>query len=41
VLNDYFQYAFSDDGQAIVEEVGYVKLSLVNENLVTSQLAKL
>jgi len=41
VINDYLQYAFSDEGQEIVEEVGYVKLSLVNENLITSQLSKL
>jgi len=41
VINDYLQYGFSDEGQEIVAEVGYVKLALVNENLVTSQLSKL
>ena len=41
VINNYLTYAFSDDGQAIVEDVGYVKLDLVKESLITEQLAKL
>jgi len=41
IINDYLQYILGDDGQNIVPEVGYVKLSLVNQNLATSQLAKL
>ena len=41
IINDYLQYILSDDGQDIVPEVGYVKLSLVDQNLATSQLAKL
>jgi len=41
VINDYLKYAFGTEGQEIVANVGYVKLSLVNENLVTTQLAKL
>ena len=41
IINDYLQYILGDDGQNIVPEVGYVKLSLVDQNLATSQLAKL
>jgi phosphate transport system substrate-binding protein len=41
VINDYLQYIFSEEGQDIVPEVGYVRLNLVNENLITDQLAKL
>jgi phosphate transport system substrate-binding protein len=41
VINDYFQFGLSEEGQNIVAEVGYVKLSLVDENLVTEQLEKL
>jgi phosphate transport system substrate-binding protein len=41
VINDYLQYILGEEGQDIVPEVGYVKLSLVNDNLITDQLAKL
>jgi phosphate transport system substrate-binding protein len=41
VLNDYFKYILSEEGQDIVPEVGYVRLSLVDENLLTDQLARL
>ena len=41
IIYDYLHYILSEEGQGIVPEVGYVKLSLVDENLITSQLAKL
>lgn len=41
VINDYLRYVLGDEGQAIVPDVGYVKLELVDTNLVTDQLAKL
>ena len=41
VINDYLKYILGEDGQDIVPVVGYVRLSLVNPNLVTNQLAKL
>ena len=41
VINDYLQYILSDDGQDIVTEVGYVKLMIVDENLLSTQLANL
>lgn len=41
VINDYLQYVIGEEGQDIVPEVGYVKLSLVDDNLITDQLAKL
>ncbi len=41
VINKYLRYVFSDVGQAIVPEVGYVKLELVSQALVDDQLAKL
>jgi len=41
IINDYLQYILGDEGQNIVPEVGYVKISLVDQNLATSQLAKL
>jgi phosphate transport system substrate-binding protein len=41
IINEYLRYVLGDEGQAIVPEVGYVRLSLVSQNLVTSQLAKL
>lgn len=40
-VNDYLRYILSDEGQDIVPTAGYVKLSLVDETLVTDQLAKL
>lgn len=41
ILNDYFNYIFSEEGQDIVPEVGYVRLNLVDEDLITNQVAKL
>ena len=41
VINDYLQYILGEEGQAIVPDVGYVKLSLIDENLVTDQLTQL
>lgn len=41
VINDYLRYILSEEGQDIVPEVGYVRLSLVDSNLITNQLAKL
>lgn len=41
VINDYLQYALGEEGQDIVNDVGYVKLSLVDENLASNQLVKL
>ena len=41
VINDYLKYILSEDGQDIVPDVGYVKLTLVDENMITDQLAKL
>jgi ABC-type phosphate transport system substrate-binding protein len=41
VINDYLKYILGEEGQELVPEVGYVRLSLVDENLATEQLAKL
>jgi phosphate transport system substrate-binding protein len=41
VVNDYLKFVFSDEGQGIVPEVGYVRLSLVDPSLITNQAAKL
>jgi phosphate transport system substrate-binding protein len=41
VINDYLQYVLSEDGQDVVPLVGYVRLSLVDEDLITDQLALL
>jgi len=41
VINDYLSYILSETGQDIVPEVGYVRLSLVDENLIDEQIAKL
>jgi len=41
VINDYLNYILGQEGQDLVPEVGYVRLSLVDENLITTQLAKL
>ena len=40
-VNDYLKYILGEEGQSIVPDVGYVRLNLVSENLVTDQLAKL
>jgi phosphate transport system substrate-binding protein len=41
VINKYLRYVFSDKGQDVVPVVGYVRLSLVDQTLITTQLAKL
>ncbi len=41
IVNDYLKYILSEEGQDLIPEVGYVKLSLVDENIITGQLAKL
>jgi phosphate transport system substrate-binding protein len=41
IINNYLNYILGEEGQGIVPEVGYVRLNLVDENLVTGQLAKL
>lgn len=41
VINDYLRYILSEGGQDIVPEVGYVRLNLVDSNLITEQRAKL
>jgi phosphate transport system substrate-binding protein len=41
VINDYFQFIFSEEGQDLVSNVGYVRLNLVRENLISDQLIKL
>lgn len=40
-INDYLQYVLGDKGQTLIPEVGYVRLSLVDSNIITTQLAKL
>ncbi len=41
VLNDYLQFIFSQEGQDLVPDVGYVRLNLVDETLLSNQIAKL
>jgi phosphate transport system substrate-binding protein len=41
VINDYLQFVLSEEGQDIIPEVGYVRLNLVDEDLITDQLALL
>lgn len=41
VINNYLRYILSEEGQNIVPEVGYVRLSIVDSNLITDQLARL
>ena len=41
VINDYLKYIFGDEGQEIVPEVGYVKPDLVDQNILSEQLARL
>jgi len=41
IINDYLTYILGEEGQAIVPEVGYVKLELVDSTLAGTQLAKL
>ncbi len=40
-IYDYIEFILSDEGQSMVPEVGYVKLSLVNPSLATDQLTAL
>jgi len=40
-LNNYLRFVLGSEGQNIVPEVGYVKLGLVDQSLLTEQLAKL
>jgi phosphate transport system substrate-binding protein len=40
-VNKYLRFILSEEGQEVVPEVGYVRLSLVSENLITDQLSKL
>lgn len=40
-VNDYLRYILSDEGQSIVPQIGYVRLSLVDENLAANQRAVL
>lgn len=41
ITNKYLRYVLGEKGQGIVPEVGYVRLSLVDETLISAQLAKL
>jgi phosphate transport system substrate-binding protein len=41
VISTYLKYILGEDGQDIVPEVGYVRLSLVDPTLISSQLGKL
>ena len=41
VINTYLKYILGEDGQDIIPEVGYVRLNLVDDDLITNQLAKL
>ena len=40
-VNEYLRYILGEEGQGIVPEIGYVRLSLVDSNLITEQLGKL
>jgi len=40
-VHEYLQFILGDEGQELVPEVGYVRLSLVDEDLVTDQLSEL
>jgi len=40
-IADYLRFILSEEGQSMVPEVGYVKLDLVDPDLLTSQRAKL
>jgi phosphate transport system substrate-binding protein len=41
IINDYLKYILGEEGQDLVPEVGYVGLSLVDNTLISTQLAKL
>ena len=40
-VNDYFQFILGDEGQAIVPDVGYVKLGVMDPDLLAEQLERL
>ena len=40
-INAYLKYILSEEGQKIVPEVGYVKVSLVDPTIIPAQLSKL
>ncbi len=40
-IREYLKYILSEEGQSIVPQVGYVRLSLVDATIVTAQLARL
>jgi phosphate transport system substrate-binding protein len=40
-VNSYLRFILGEEGQGFVPEAGYVRLSLVNESLITNQLMKL
>ena len=40
-VNEYLRYILGEEGQGIVPEIGYVRLSLVDSNLIAEQLEKL
>jgi phosphate transport system substrate-binding protein len=40
-VNRYLRFILGEKGQSFVPEAGYVRLSLVNESLITDQLSKL
>lgn len=40
-INNYLKFVLSEEGQDLVPEVGYVRLSLVDENLISNQVGKL
>ncbi len=40
-VNSYLRFILNEKGQGFVPEAGYVRLSLVNESLITDQISKL
>lgn len=40
-ISEYLRFILGEEGQALVPQVGYVRLSLVNATIVTTQLEKL
>ena len=40
-INQYLNYILSDEGQNLVPDVGYVKVSLVDPTIIPAQLEKL
>ena len=40
-INAYLKYILSEQGQNIVPQVGYVKVSLVDPTIIPAQLSKL